>query len=74
MHERPIGDLVDALRQLGCPVDCLGKEGYPPLRLGDGATHALKLNAAHPRARRRVQPVPDSPVDGAAPGGHGRTS
>ncbi|HOY33909.1 MAG TPA: bifunctional 3-phosphoshikimate 1-carboxyvinyltransferase/cytidylate kinase [Piscinibacter sp.] len=33
MHERPIGDLVDALRQLGCAVDCLGTEGYPPLRL-----------------------------------------
>ena len=44
MHERPIGDLVDALRQLGCPVDCLGQEGYPPLRLGDGAAHALKLD------------------------------
>ena len=43
MHERPIGDLVDALRQLGCPVTCLGQEGYPPLRLGDGATHALQL-------------------------------
>ncbi|MBL8353151.1 MAG: bifunctional 3-phosphoshikimate 1-carboxyvinyltransferase/cytidylate kinase [Burkholderiaceae bacterium] len=33
MHERPIGDLVDALRQLGCSVDYLGSEGYPPLRL-----------------------------------------
>jgi 3-phosphoshikimate 1-carboxyvinyltransferase len=33
MHERPIGDLVDALRQLGCPIDYLGNEGYPPLRL-----------------------------------------
>jgi 3-phosphoshikimate 1-carboxyvinyltransferase len=33
MHERPIGDLVDALRQLGCPVDYLGNDGYPPLRL-----------------------------------------
>jgi 3-phosphoshikimate 1-carboxyvinyltransferase len=33
MHERPIGDLVDALRQLGCTIDCLGTEGYPPLRL-----------------------------------------
>ena len=33
MHERPIGDLVDALRQLGCAIDCLGNEGYPPLRL-----------------------------------------
>ncbi len=34
MHERPIGDLVDALRQLGCSVDYLGAEGYPPLRIG----------------------------------------
>jgi 3-phosphoshikimate 1-carboxyvinyltransferase len=33
MHERPIGDLVDALRQLGCPIDYLGNEGYPPLKL-----------------------------------------
>ncbi|MBV8124127.1 MAG: bifunctional 3-phosphoshikimate 1-carboxyvinyltransferase/cytidylate kinase [Burkholderiaceae bacterium] len=33
MHERPIGDLVDALRGLGCGIDCLGQEGYPPLRL-----------------------------------------
>jgi 3-phosphoshikimate 1-carboxyvinyltransferase len=46
MHERPIGDLVDALRQLGCPVDCLANEGYPPLRLGDGVTHALRLDHA----------------------------
>jgi 3-phosphoshikimate 1-carboxyvinyltransferase len=44
MHERPIGDLVDALRQLGCPVDCLGQEGYPPLRLGNGLPQALRLD------------------------------
>ncbi|WP_128000178.1 bifunctional 3-phosphoshikimate 1-carboxyvinyltransferase/cytidylate kinase [Piscinibacter defluvii] len=37
MHERPIGDLVDALRQLGCTVDYLGQDGYPPLRLSAGA-------------------------------------
>jgi len=43
MHERPIGDLVEALRQLGCPVECLQNEGYPPLRLGDGAPHPLRL-------------------------------
>jgi 3-phosphoshikimate 1-carboxyvinyltransferase len=36
MHERPIGDLVDALRQLGCGVEYLGQDGYPPLRLGAG--------------------------------------
>jgi len=33
MHERPIGDLVDALRALGCRVDDLGQPGYPPLAL-----------------------------------------
>ncbi|TAF75101.1 MAG: bifunctional 3-phosphoshikimate 1-carboxyvinyltransferase/cytidylate kinase, partial [Curvibacter sp.] len=42
MHERPIGDLVDALRQLGCAIDYLGNEGYPPLKLG---TPALQLDA-----------------------------
>ncbi len=36
MHERPIGDLVDALRQLGCAIDYLGQEGFPPLRLRTG--------------------------------------
>ena len=34
MHERPIGDLVDALRQLGCQIDYLENPGYPPLRIG----------------------------------------
>ena len=44
MHERPIGDLVDALRQLGCQIDYLGNEGYPPLRIAHGAgMPALRL-------------------------------
>jgi 3-phosphoshikimate 1-carboxyvinyltransferase len=34
MQERPIGDLVDALRQLGCRIDYLGQPGFPPLRIG----------------------------------------
>lgn len=42
MHERPIGDLVDALRPLGCRIDCTGNEGYPPLRLSGGQ---LQLSA-----------------------------
>ncbi len=33
MHERPIGDLVDALRGLGAAIDYLGEAGYPPLRI-----------------------------------------
>jgi len=36
MHERPIGDLVDALRQAGADVRYLGNEGYPPLAIGKG--------------------------------------
>lgn len=40
MHERPIGDLVDALRGLGAQVDYLGQDGYPPLRIGPGAPRA----------------------------------
>jgi 3-phosphoshikimate 1-carboxyvinyltransferase len=43
MYERPIGDLVDALRQLGCHIDYLGAEGYPPLRIAAG-----RLEAAAP--------------------------
>lgn len=37
MHERPIGDLVDALRPLGADIRYLGKEGYPPLEIGPAA-------------------------------------
>ena len=33
MHERPIGDLVDGLAQLGARVDWLGQPGFPPLAL-----------------------------------------
>lgn len=34
MHERPIGDLVDALRTLGAQIDYLGEPAYPPLAIG----------------------------------------
>jgi 3-phosphoshikimate 1-carboxyvinyltransferase len=45
MHERPIGDLVDALRSLGCVVQYAESQGYPPLTLGDGLAHPLALDA-----------------------------
>ena len=45
MHERPIGDLVDALRALGCSVTDLGAPGYPPLRVSGPAGGALRLDA-----------------------------
>ena len=44
MHERPIGDLVDALVQLGCPIDYLGNPGYPPLRIRPAQISALQLD------------------------------
>lgn len=33
MHERPIGDLVDALRQIGADISYLGQDGFPPLQI-----------------------------------------
>ena len=41
MHERPIGDLVDALRALGCRIAYLGRAGYPPLRIEGTGGQAL---------------------------------
>ena len=34
MRERPIGDLVDALRHQGCELRYLGNAGFPPLAIG----------------------------------------
>jgi 3-phosphoshikimate 1-carboxyvinyltransferase len=45
MHERPIGDLVDALRQLGADVTYLGNAGFPP----------LEIKPAHIQAGGRVK-------------------
>ena len=69
MHERPIGDLVDALRALGADIGYLGREGYPPLAIrppaaalgtaatvrGDVSSQFLSaLLMALPLARQRV--------------------
>jgi 3-phosphoshikimate 1-carboxyvinyltransferase len=43
MHERPIGDLVDALRAIGARIDYRAKPGFPPL-----AIHPAKLRIAAP--------------------------
>jgi 3-phosphoshikimate 1-carboxyvinyltransferase len=45
MHERPIGDLVDALSQFGCRIDYLGNPGYPPLAIHPVAVDALQVDA-----------------------------
>ena len=44
MHERPIADLVDALRGLGCRIDYLEHDGFPPLAIG-GAESSQSLQS-----------------------------
>ena len=43
MHERPIGDLVDALNKAGTQIEYTGVEGYPPLRIRRGHVHAQRM-------------------------------
>ncbi|MDB5819237.1 MAG: bifunctional 3-phosphoshikimate 1-carboxyvinyltransferase/cytidylate kinase, partial [Rhizobacter sp.] len=56
MHERPIGDLISALRQLGCQVDELGEPGFPPLRVG-GVPRLLDASAPRPAELRLDRPI-----------------
>ena len=43
MRHRPIGVLVDALRQLGAQVEYVGEEGFPPLRITGAALQGGRL-------------------------------
>lgn len=43
MHERPIGDLVEALNAGGARIDYTGVAGYPPLHIGCGALGGQRL-------------------------------
>ncbi len=63
MHERPIGDLVDALTQLGCNVQWLGQAGYPPLRIGT-ASAAIRNGSEEALLRKGSE---DAPLRIAAP-------
>jgi 3-phosphoshikimate 1-carboxyvinyltransferase len=36
LRERPVGDLVDALRRLGARIECVSNEGFAPLRITGG--------------------------------------
>ena len=42
MHERPIRDLVDALRGIGAKVEYAGNDGFPPLKILPGKTFLSK--------------------------------
>jgi 3-phosphoshikimate 1-carboxyvinyltransferase len=39
MHERPIRDLVDGLRQVGAKIDYELQEGYPPIQISAADIH-----------------------------------
>jgi 3-phosphoshikimate 1-carboxyvinyltransferase len=43
MHERPIGDLVDALNAGGAQIEYTGVPGYPPLHIRRGHMHVNAL-------------------------------
>jgi len=43
MHERPIGDLVDALKVLGARISYHDCQGYPPLLTHGGGLHGGKV-------------------------------
>jgi 3-phosphoshikimate 1-carboxyvinyltransferase len=44
MHERPIGDLVDALNEVGAQIEYTGEPGFPPLRIRRGHIHANRMS------------------------------
>lgn len=43
MHERPIGDLVDALNVAGARIEYTGNPGFPPLHIRRGNLHPERL-------------------------------
>jgi 3-phosphoshikimate 1-carboxyvinyltransferase len=48
MHQRPIKPLVDALLQLGCNIEYLGAEGFPPLQFSPSklCNHTIEVEAS----------------------------
>jgi 3-phosphoshikimate 1-carboxyvinyltransferase len=43
MHERPIGDLVDALNEIGTDIEYTGEPGYPPLHIRRGRIRTERM-------------------------------
>jgi 3-phosphoshikimate 1-carboxyvinyltransferase len=43
MHERPIGDLVDALNEIGARIEYTGEPVFPPLHIQRGHIHADRM-------------------------------
>ncbi len=47
MHERPIADLVNALRQAGANIKYLGNDGFPPLKISPASINVSKPIKIH---------------------------
>ncbi|MCZ6645267.1 MAG: 3-phosphoshikimate 1-carboxyvinyltransferase [SAR324 cluster bacterium] len=68
MHERPIGDLVEGLAQLGARIAYLGRQGYPPLRItgaglrGGEAAISGRTSSQFITALLMVAPLAKGPV------------
>lgn len=69
MHRRPIGVLVDALRNLGADIEYLDKEGFPPLHIRGRRLHGGELtvdasvSSQYLSALAMIGPTLDAPLD-----------
>ncbi|WP_291995538.1 bifunctional 3-phosphoshikimate 1-carboxyvinyltransferase/cytidylate kinase [Candidatus Accumulibacter sp. ACC003] len=54
MHERPIADLVDGLRQLGAEISYLEEQGFPPLAIAPPRAPATPRSLALDQAAAEV--------------------
>lgn len=43
LHERPMEALIEALRKISAKIECLEKEGYLPVRVGEGKLRSQKI-------------------------------
>jgi len=54
MRDRPIGQEVDALCELGAEIEYLGTEGYPPLRIRGKQLKNKRLHIVQPQSTQFV--------------------
>lgn len=55
MRHRPIGQLVDALHEIGADIEYLGEEGFPPLRIkGKALDKSKPITLNHPQSTQFV--------------------
>jgi 3-phosphoshikimate 1-carboxyvinyltransferase len=82
MHERPIGDLVEALRSLGADIAYLGNPGFPPLEIRPAPIRSggrvqvrgdvSKYGRQRSHTERRVHGHQECRASGGRPPGCGR--